>query len=96
MKQSTSNNLQEPNAEDAEIVKSLLNYPALEKVFSGSDSANLSAMRQKMQLTIDDLERVIRRGSKEDAEKAAATVKAFQTVLSFLNELENLRQSKSK
>jgi len=77
------------NSADTDIIKSLLNYPSLEKIFS--DAASLSATRKQMRSTIDDLERVIRRGTKEDAEKAAATVKAFQTVLSFLDELENLR-----
>lgn len=78
------------NSAEKDIIKSLLNYPSLDKIFS--DAANLSATRKQMRSTIDDLERVIRRGTKDDAEKAAAAVKAFQTVLNFLDELENLRK----
>lgn len=96
MKQSTSEPREEPNAETAEIIQSLLNYPSLEKVFEAGDGRNLAATRSKMQATIDELERVIRRGTNADAEKAAVVVKAFQTVLNFLDELENLRRSSSK
>ena len=96
MKQSTSNSKKAAPEETSEIIKSLLNYPSLEKVFDDSDSQNLSVMKRKMQSTIDDLERVIRRGTREDAEKAAKVVKAFQTVLSFLDELEELRQCQAK
>lgn len=96
VKQSISKTPEETTAENAEVIKSLLNYPSLEKVFEAADGRNLTATKEKMRLTIDDLERVIRRGTKDDAEKAAAAVKSFQTVLSFLDELESLRQANSK
>jgi len=53
-------------------------------------------MKQKMQSTIDDLERVIRRGTKDDAEKAARVVEAYKIVLGFLDELETARRAQAK
>ena len=96
VKQSKANQAENLNAEEIETVKFLLNYPSLEKVFDQTDSRNLPAMKQKMQSTVDDLERVIRRGTKDDAEKAARVVEAYKTVLGFLDELENRRQAQAK
>ena len=96
MKQSKSNQAENPNAEEIETIKSLLNYPSLEKVFDGSDSRSQSEMKRKMQSTIEDLERVIRRGTKDDAEKAARALEAYKIVLGFLDELENARRAQAK
>lgn len=87
---------EELSAAKAETIKSLLNYPSLERVFDPHNADNLSALKQKMRATIDDLERVVRRGSKTDAERAAIAVEAIQTTLHFLEEIESARQSKTK
>ena len=76
-----------------EIIESLFKYPSLEKVFDREDSEKLSAMKQKMQATLEDLERVVRRGAKEDAAKAAKVIAAYQTALKFLDELETIRRT---
>ena len=96
MKQTESNQAENPNAEEAEIIKSLLNYPSLEKVFDTNGARNSAAMKREMQSTIDDLERVIRRGTKTDAAKAARTIEAYKIVLNFLDELENARRAQAK
>lgn len=96
MKQSKANQAENLNPEEIETIKSLLNYPSLENFFDPTDSRKQPEMRQKMQSTVDDLERVIRRGTKDDAEKAARAVEAYKTVLSFLDELENMRQTQAK
>ena len=96
VKKTESNQAENPNAEELEVIKSLLNYPSLEKVFDQKDAQNPSAIKRKMQSTIDDLERVIRRGTKADAEKAARTIEACKVVLNFLNELENARRAQAK
>lgn len=96
MKRRESNEAEKLNAEELDTIKSLLNYPSLEKVFDSDNPGNLPAMKRKMQATVDDLERVIRRGTKEDAEKAARAAEAYRTVLNFLAELENARQAQVK
>lgn len=93
MNQAKSNQPEKVNDEETEIINSLLNYPSLEKVFDPTDARNLPAIKRKMQVTIDDLERVIRRGTKDDAAKAAKAVEAHKIVLSFLDELEAARRA---
>ena len=79
--------------EESEIIESLFKYPSLEKVFDSPDAPQLAAMKGKMQATVDDLERVIRRGTKEDAAKAAKVAEAYRIALKFLDELETIRQA---
>lgn len=79
--------------EESEIIESLFKYPSLEKVFDSPDASRLTAMKRQMQATVDDLERIIRRGSKEDAAQAAKVVEAYRIALDFLDELETIRQA---
>lgn len=84
---------QKISPEESELIESLFKYPSLEKVFDRTDARQFSAMKLKMQGTVAELERVIRRGSQEDAEKAAKVAEAYQTALKFLDELEMIRLS---
>lgn len=82
----------EPSAEltdaERELVETLLNYPSLEKIFDSGAPHNQAKIRQNMQARISELERVVRRGSRAEAEKAARVVEAIQTTLRFLDELD--------
>ncbi len=78
-----------------ELVKSLLQYPLLERVFDPADAQNFPALKQKMQSTIDDLERVVRRGTKTDAEKAARVLESYKLVSNFLDEMDKTRRTQS-
>jgi pantoate kinase len=91
VKQSESN--RKISLEEAELIESLFKYPSLEAVFDSKDASQLAVMKRKMQATVDDLERVIRRGTKEDAGKAAKAVEAYRIALNFLDELETIRQA---
>ncbi len=90
MKQPEPN--QKISPEELEIIESLFKYPSLEKVFDPTDEKQLTTLKQKMQATIEDLERVIRRGSNEDAAKAAKVVEAYKISLNFLDELDQRRR----
>lgn len=81
--------------EEIETIKSLLNYPTLEKVFDQQQPQNLSSFKQKIRQNITDLERIIRRGSQSEAEKSAKVIKAFQTTFDFMEELESIRKEQS-
>jgi len=78
---------------DQKIAELLLKYPSLEKVFDENQLENLPEMKSKLQDTIADLERTVRTGSKEDAEKAFRIIEACNTTLDFLAELESLREN---
>lgn len=73
---------------------SLFNYPSLGKLFEGQTAdAALADMRKRLSRTNQDLERVIRQGSKEDAERATKVTRAFAIAFAFLSELEELRNN---
>jgi hypothetical protein len=88
---SWSSKSDQPTTENAEVIESLLKYPALEKVFDGAPH-NYERTKQKMTETVTDLERVLRRGSRTDAEKAEKIIAAYRTALKFLDEIEQLRK----
>ena len=79
-------------AEDSSAdLTSLFNYPALGQLFEGADARPLEEMRARLARTRQDLERIVRQGSKEDAERAARAERAVGVTLDFLGELERLR-----
>lgn len=85
-----------PTPDELEVIEALLKYPSLEKVFDKSAPDNYSKTKQKLKAAITDLERVIRRGTKLDSEKAEKIITAYRTALSFLDELEQIRQQQAK
>lgn len=93
LKAETSDTITE---EERDTIETLLNYPSLEEVFAENAATGAEKIKQKMLSTVADLERVVRRGSKEEAEKASKITAAYQTTLSFLDELEQRRNSRTK
>lgn len=83
-------------AEEREIIEALLKYPSLEKVFDGKLSDGYEKTKKTMSNVIAELERVIRRGTKQDAERAEKIVEAYKTALKFLEELEELRRQQAR
>lgn len=82
-----------PPAEDAAAdLSSVFNYPALGQLFDSADTRALEEMRARLARTGQDLERVVRQGPKEDAERAARAARAVAVTLEFLNELEQMRR----
>jgi cell fate (sporulation/competence/biofilm development) regulator YlbF (YheA/YmcA/DUF963 family) len=75
-----------------EDISKLLNYPALDKLFDEHNPNALAEIRGKFDKTQQDLERVIRQGSKEDAEKASKVSRAIKITLDFLDNIEELKQ----
>lgn len=81
---------------EIETIEALLKYPSLEKVFDTSSTDGYEKTRKKMNGAIAELERVIRRGTKQDAERAEIILEAYRTALNFLDELENIRRQQMK
>ncbi|HYO63808.1 MAG TPA: hypothetical protein VER08_09275 [Pyrinomonadaceae bacterium] len=79
--------------ESANDLSSLLNYPSLGRLFEGSDTRALEEMRARLGRTNQDLERVVRQGAKEEAERAARASRAVAVTLAFLDDLEQLRRA---
>jgi cell fate (sporulation/competence/biofilm development) regulator YlbF (YheA/YmcA/DUF963 family) len=91
----TENNLQNQISSfgiSIEDIAKILNYPSLDKLFDDNNPNALADIRVKFNQTKQDLERVIRQGSKIDAEKADKTMKALDITLDFLANLEELKR----
>lgn len=86
----------QPTAEEREIIETLLKYPSLEKVFDPTAPDGYEKTKKTMNSVIAELERVVRRGTKQDAEKAEKIIEAYKTALKFLDELEDLRRKSIK
>ena len=86
---------QEPTDEEKELIETLVKYPSLETVYD-ANSAGFAEIRQKMQANVTTLERVVRRGDRANAERAALVIEAYQTTLKFLGELEQIGKNQPK
>jgi hypothetical protein len=82
--------------EEIETIEALLKYPSLEKVFDERAPDSYEKTKRTMTSVIAELERVIRRGTKQDAERAETILEAYRTALNFLDELENIRRKQAK
>ncbi|MDH3530965.1 MAG: hypothetical protein OEQ28_15495 [Acidobacteriota bacterium] len=69
------------------------NYPSIGRLFSGEDPDRLDELRQQYIHAKSELDTVIRRGSREEADKASRAVKAITVTLEFLESLERQNDS---
>jgi hypothetical protein len=70
----------------------IFNYPSLGELFEGSDAKALEEMRTRLSTTGQNLERVVRNGTKDEAERAARAARAVSVTIQFLNDLEQMRR----
>ena len=75
----------EPHEDD---LSAFLNFPSLSRLFQGADRAALSDLRSQLTQTNQYLERVIRQGTKEDADRAVLISRSYNLTLTLLKELE--------
>ena len=81
-----------PAEEAPTDLSSLLHYPSLGRLFEGADSQALEETRARLARTSQDLERVIRQGSQEDAARATRAARAISVTLELLDSLEQIRR----
>ena len=70
----------------------LFNYPSLGRLLEGSDSRALEEMRGRLTRTGQELERVVRQGPREDAERATRAARAVSLTLELLDTLDGMRR----
>jgi hypothetical protein len=75
-----------------EDIAAILNYPSLDKLFDEKNPNALADIREKFAKTEQDLERVIRQGTNEDAAKAEKAISAIKITLEFLVKIEELKR----
>lgn len=82
-----------PPGEATSELSSIFHYPALGRLFDGSESAaTLADMRDRLTRTHQTVERVIRQGGREDAERATRVSRAYTATLALLENLEKLQR----
>ncbi len=69
-------------------LSTFLNFPSLSRLFQGIDRAALSEVRSQLTQTNQHLERVIRQGTKEDADRAVLISRSYDLTLTLLEQLE--------
>ncbi len=76
-----------------EDIAALTHYPSLDKLFQDKDLSALRNTQNNLQVTFQNLERVILRGSEEDSKRAKTAAAAVKNALDFLKVLEKARNS---
>lgn len=84
-----------PNGLTSADVAALTHYPSLDQLFHERDSSALNAMKNRLETTFQNFERVILHGSKGDSERAQAASVAVRNALDFLQMLEQLRANQT-
>lgn len=87
------NNNTEFNQDD---LAQLFNYPSIGELFGDGNGGRLDSFRQKLNITRESLDRIIRYGKRDEAESAAQALRAIEVTLEFLQTLQNLRLSNQK
>jgi hypothetical protein len=70
----------------------LFNYPSLGRLLEGGDPRALEEMRGRLARTNQELERVVRQGSREEAARAARAARAVTQTLALLDTLDGMRR----
>lgn len=70
----------------------LFNYPSLGRLLEGGDPRALEEMRARLARTQQELERVVRQGTREDADRAARAARAVTLTLQLLDTLDGMRR----
>ncbi len=84
----SAENESEFNAED---LAQIFNYPSIGQLFDDADSQNLEVFRSRLTNTRENLERVIRSGSRDEAVRAEKAARAIKITLDFLDTLQKIR-----
>ena len=70
----------------------LFNYPSLGRLLEEGDPRALQEMRGRLTRTGQELERVVRQGTREDADRAARAGRAVALTLELLDSLDGMRR----
>ncbi len=89
-----------PDAEQTELyaedLAQIFNYPSIGQLFDNSDSQRLADFRSRLSNTRENLERIIRYGSRDEAARADKAAHAIQITLDFLKTLQKMRLEQNK
>jgi hypothetical protein len=75
----------------AEDLAKIFHYPSIGQLFSDPTSAASDDFKSRMVSTRDQLEKVVRHGSREDADKAGVVINGINVTIDFLSSLQRMR-----
>lgn len=84
------------NAENAPDLSKLFDYPAVGELFATADTQGYDDFCAKMTDTRQNLERIVRFGSREESERAARAARAIEVTLEFLKNLQQMRREQQR
>ncbi len=81
------------NEQYSEDLAKLFNYPSVGELFSGNDTQRFDDFCAKLGATRENLERVVRYGKSDEAERAMRAVRGIEVTLEFLQTLQKMRKN---
>lgn len=75
----------------AEYFAQLFNYPSIGELFDDVSLQKLDDFRSRLSNTRENLERVVRYGSRDESQKAEKSVRSINITLDFLDTLQKMR-----
>jgi len=84
------------NEQYSDDLAKLFNYPSVGELFSGNDSRRFDDFCAKLTATRENLERIVRYGKPDEAERAMRGVRGIEVTLEFLQTLQKMRQDAQK
>lgn len=89
------NDLEESPQNPPDLSK-LFDYPSVGELFSTSDTRRYDEFCARLTDTRQNLERIVRYGSREESERASRAARAIEVTLEFLENLQQMRQDSQK
>lgn len=77
----------------ADELARLFDYPAVGELFSDSDPRRVDDFCAGLEQRRADLERLIRRGTRDESDRATRAVKGIDVTLEFIRDLQNRRRA---
>jgi hypothetical protein len=84
------------NQQNSDDLAKLFDYPSVGELFSTGDTRRFDEFCAKLAATRENLERIVRYGSRDEAERASRAVRAVEVTLEFLQDLQKMRQTSPK
>ena len=76
----------------AEDLAKLFHYPSIGQLFGDSNTTAIDEFTSRMVSTRDQLEKIVRHGSRADADKAGVVISSINVTLDFLSSLQEMRR----
>lgn len=93
--QNGKQNIESAEGTAADLSK-LFDFPSVGELFSTSDTRRFDEFCLKLKTTRESLERILRYGTRDEAEKAMRAARAVEVTLDFLQSLQQMRQNSGK